>query len=383
MRSAAPARTRSNSPMRTHGSGGSLCGYACGRMRGRLDTHLGAGTASADARSEAPDPCRHAALSAVQHSPSRTRNARSTSCCAACSMLLAVACATACGTTQRWPPARADALARQREGCEARGRQAVRQTRDSGPRSQGPPRPTKQEINHLHLGGCFRNALLLLSVLHTLVNAMKPGNPRATSSAALRAASRSWGTGERFCIGRCRRSCTVRPGRGRTRNRPLARSNDNLLVAGCHFKAKIGLVHDRPPLRALRTMLITAEGRVVHQLDESYTSFLTWHPKWSWCCQAREGPLRDSRVRRRAGVAAPMGTTRSDGATAMKREAGESTAKSLTLHTSPIRNGCLRPARCSLRHPSRFPRQGSMPAVPRRASDRASLEVASPPCGPP
>ena len=273
--------------------------------------------------------------------------------------------------------------ARHREGCEARGRQAVRQTRDSGPRSQGPPRPTKQEINHLHLGGCFRNALLLLSVLHTLVNAMKPGNPRATSSAALRAASRSWGTGQRFCICRCRRSCTVRPGRGRTRNRPLARSNDNLLVAGCHFKAKIGLVHDRPPLRALRTMLITAEGRVVHQLDESYTSFLTWHPKWSWCCQAREGPLRDSRVRRRAGVAAPMGTTRSDGATAMKREAGESTAKSLTLHTSPIRNGCLRPARCSLRHPSRFPRQGSMPAVPRRASDRASLEVASPPCGPP
>ena len=99
--------------------------------------------------------------------------------------------------------------ARQREGCEARGRQAVRQTRDSGPRSQGPPRPTKQEINHLHLGsrtptfytkpvvdGCFRNALLLLSVLHTLVNAMKPGNPRATSSAALRAASRSWGTGQ-------------------------------------------------------------------------------------------------------------------------------------------------------------------------------------------
>lgn len=216
--------------------------------------------------------------------------------------------------------------ARQREGCEARGRQAVRQTRDSGPRSQGPPRPTKQEINHLHLGGCFRNALLLLSVLHTLVNAMKPGNPRATSSAALRAASRSWGTGQRFCICRCRRSCTVRPGRGRTRNRPLARSNDNLLVAGCHFKAKIGLVHDRPPLRALRTMLITAEGRVVHQLDESYTSFLTWHPKWSWCCQAREGPLRDSRVRRRAGVAAPMGTTRSDGATAMKREAGECTA---------------------------------------------------------
>ena len=171
--------------------------------------------------------------------------------------------------------------ARHRECCEARGRQAVRQTRDSGPRSQGPPRPTKQEINHLHLGGCFRNALLLLSVLHTLVNAMKPGNPRATSSAALRAASRSWGTGQRFCICRCRRSCTVRPGRGRTRNRPLARSNDNLLVAGCHFKAKIGLVHDRPPLRALRTMLITAEGRVVHQLDESYTSFLTWHPKWS------------------------------------------------------------------------------------------------------
>ena len=122
--------------------------------------------------------------------------------------------------------------ARQREGCEARGRQAVRQTRDSGPRSQGPPRPTKQEINHLHLGGCFRNALLLLSVLHTLVNAMKPGNPRATSSAALRAASRSWGTGQRFCICRCRRSCTVRPGRGRTRNRPLARSNDNLLVPG-------------------------------------------------------------------------------------------------------------------------------------------------------
>ena len=64
----------------------------------------------------------------------------------------------------------------------------------------------------------------------------------------------------------------------------------------------------------------------MHQLDESYTSFLTWHPKWSWCCQAREGPLRDSRVRRRAGVAAPMGTTRSDGATAMKREAGECTA---------------------------------------------------------
>ena len=221
--------------------------------------------------------------------------------------------------------------ARQREGCEARGRQAVRQTRDSGPRSQGPPRPTKQEINHLHLGGCFRNALLLLSVLHTLVNAMKPTNPRATSSAALRAASRSWGPGQRFCIGRCRRSCTVRPGRGRTRNRPLARSNDNLLVAGCHFKAKIGLVHDRPPLRALRTMLITAEGRVVHQLDESYTSFLTWHPKWSWCCQAREGPLRDSRVRRRAGVAAPMGTTRSDGATAMKREAGECTANPLTV----------------------------------------------------
>ena len=121
--------------------------------------------------------------------------------------------------------------------------------------------------------------------------------------------------------------CQTLPGRGRTRNRPLARSNDNLLVAGCHFKAKIGLVHDRPPLRALRTMLITAEGRVVHQLDESYTSFLTWHPKWSWCCQAREGPLRDSRVRRRAGVAAPMGTTRSDGATAMKREAGECTAK--------------------------------------------------------
>ena len=134
------------------------------------------------------------------------------------------------------------------------------------------------------------------------------------------------GAGQRFCIFRCRRSCTVRPGRGRTRNRPLARSNAYLLVAGRHSKAKIGLVHDRPPVRALRTMLITAEGRVVHQLDESYTSFLTWHPKWSWCCQAREGPLRDSRVRRRAGVAAPMGTTRSDGATAMKREAGESTA---------------------------------------------------------
>ena len=217
--------------------------------------------------------------------------------------------------------------------CAASGR--LRGAREAGgpanarqrPEEPGASTTTKQEINHLHLGGCFRNALLLLSVLHTLVNAMKPGNPRATSSAALRAASRSWGTGQRFCICRCRRSCTVRPGRGRTRNRPLARSNDNLLVAGCHFKAKIGLVHDRPPLRALRTMLITAEGRVVHQLDESYTSFLTWHPKWSWCCQAREGPLRDSRVRRRAGVAGPRGTTQSDGATAMKREAGESTAK--------------------------------------------------------
>ena len=130
MRSAAPARTRPNSPMRTHGSGGSLCGYACGRMRGRLDTHLGAGTASADARSEAPDPCRHAALSAVQHSPTRTRNARSTSCCAACSMLLAVACATACGTTQRWPPARADALrgrgkAARRAGGRRSGKRAT------------------------------------------------------------------------------------------------------------------------------------------------------------------------------------------------------------------------------------------------------------------
>ena len=130
MRSAAPARTRPNSPMRTHGSGGSLCGYACGRMRGRLDTHLGAGTASADARSEAPDPGRHAALSAVQHRPTRTRNARSTSCCAGCAMLLAVACATACGTTQRWPPARADALrgrgkAARRAGGRRSGKRAT------------------------------------------------------------------------------------------------------------------------------------------------------------------------------------------------------------------------------------------------------------------
>ena len=166
------------------------------------------------------------------------------------------------------------------------------------------------------------NPLLSGSVLHTLVDAVKPGDPRATSSAALRAASRSWGAGQRFCIGHCRRSCTGRPGRGRTRNRPLARSNPYLLVAGRHSKAKIGLVHDRPPVRALRTMLIAAKGRVMHQLDESYTTFLTWHPKWSWCCRAREGPLRDSRMRRRAGVAAPTGTTRSDRATAMKSVAG-------------------------------------------------------------
>ena len=153
MRSAAPARTRPNSPMRTHGSGGSLCGYACGRMRGRLDTHLGAGTASADARSEAPDPCRHAALSAVQHSPSRTRNARSASCCAACSVLLAVACATACGTTQRWPPARADALrgigkAARRAGGRRSGKRA---TAARGARGLHDP-PNKKLITCIWVG---------------------------------------------------------------------------------------------------------------------------------------------------------------------------------------------------------------------------------------
>ena len=153
MKSAAPARTRSNSPMRTHGSGGSLCGYACGRMRGRLDTHLGAGTASADARSEAPDPCRHAALSAVQHSPSRTRNARSASCCAACSMLLAVACATACGTTQRWPPARADALRGRGKAARRAGgrRSGKRATAARGARGLHDP-PNKKLITCIWVG---------------------------------------------------------------------------------------------------------------------------------------------------------------------------------------------------------------------------------------
>ena len=153
MRSAAPARTRPNSPMRTHGSGGSLCGYACGRMRGRLDTHLGAGTASADARSEAPDPCRHATLSAVQHSPTRTRNARSTSCCAACSMLLAVACATACGTTQRWPPARADALRGRGKAARRAGgrRSGKRATAARGARGLHDP-PNKKLITCIWVG---------------------------------------------------------------------------------------------------------------------------------------------------------------------------------------------------------------------------------------
>ena len=43
----------------------------------------------------------------------------------------------------------------------------------------------------------------------------------------------------------------------------------------------------------------------------------------------------------------------------------------------------MRPARLSLQHPSRSSRRECMHAVPRRASDRASLEIASPPCWPP
>ena len=175
MGSAAPARTRPSSPMRSHGSGGSCAATRphAGAVGHAPRSRHGVGRCTIrGARSGPPCPplCCAASPDADAERPlhlllRRLRNA------ARRGMRHSVwhHATLAAGSSRR--------TARQREGCEARGRQAVRQTRDSGPRSQGPLRATKQEINHLHLGGCFRNALLLCSVLHTLVNAMKPGTP--------------------------------------------------------------------------------------------------------------------------------------------------------------------------------------------------------------